>query len=59
MKVEYHPSTVSDLNDAISHYNDERAGLGAAFRAEVYAAIDRVLENPHLYAEVSGVRRAR
>ena len=58
MKVEYHPSTASDLNDVISHYDHQRAGLGTAFRAEVYATIDRVIENPEFYAEVSGVRRA-
>lgn len=58
MRVEYHPSTASDLNDAISHYNDLQVGLGDSFRDEVYAAIDRILENPKIYAEVKGVRRA-
>ena len=58
MKVEYHPSTVADLNAAISHYDRQRAGLGSLFRAEVYALIDRVIEDPQLYAEVKGVRRA-
>lgn len=58
MKVEYHPSTASDLNDAFNHYDDLQAGLGNAFRDEIYAAIDRVLENPEIHAAVKGVRRA-
>lgn len=58
MRVEYHPSTTSDLNDAINHYNDKRTGLGDSFRVEVYAAIDRIIENPELFSEVKGVRRA-
>lgn len=58
MTVEYHPSAASDLNDAIDYYDGQRAGLGAVLRADVYAAIERVIDNPELYAEVTGVRRA-
>lgn len=58
MKVEYHPLTTSDLNEAANHYNEQKNNLGNEFRAEVYAAMKRVRENPYLYAEVVGVRRA-
>jgi hypothetical protein len=42
MIVQYHPLTASDLDSAISYYNQQRAGLGEEFRAEVYAAIERI-----------------
>ncbi|WP_295434049.1 type II toxin-antitoxin system RelE/ParE family toxin [uncultured Thiodictyon sp.] len=58
MKVEYHPRTVSDLNDAVAYYNKQRDGLGAEFRSEIYAAIARVSANPFQYAMVEGgIRR--
>jgi hypothetical protein len=50
MRVEYHPLTTSDLNNAVKYYNQERLGLGEEFRAEVYAAIERVRANPSQYA---------
>lgn len=58
MKVEYHPLTVSDLNNAVAYYNQQRVGLGDEFRSEVYAAIARVRANPSQYAIVEhGIRR--
>jgi plasmid stabilization system protein ParE len=58
MKVEYHPLTASDVNEAVKHYNERRAGLGNEFRAEVYATIERIRNNPYIYTEIEGVRRA-
>jgi toxin ParE1/3/4 len=52
MRVEYHPLTVSDLNDAVAYYNSQRTGLGEALRSEVLAAIERIRANPALYAVV-------
>ena len=46
MIVQYHPLTTSDLNSAISYYNQQRAGLGEEFRSEVYATIERIRSNP-------------
>jgi len=58
MKAEYHPETVNDLNSAVLRYNEIRPGLGDALRAEVYAAVDRVLSNPLAYPRVEGeIRR--
>jgi len=51
-RAEYHPRTVSDLNSAVTHYNDLRQGLGDELRSEVYAAIDRILANPRQFAVV-------
>lgn len=52
MRVEYHPLTVSDLNDAVVYYNQQRAGHGEEFRSEVYAAIARIRANSSQYAVV-------
>ncbi len=52
MKVEFHVGTVDDLNAATTHYNSLNPGLGDALRAEVYAAVDRVLSHPQQYAVV-------
>ena len=49
MRLEYHPSTVSDLNRAIRFYEGQRPGLGAECRAEIYAAIERVHQSPKHY----------
>lgn len=57
MKVEYHPATASELNNAVARYNNLHNGLGDSLRSEVYAAIDRIIDNPTIYPEVDGVRR--
>ncbi len=58
-RVEYHPRTASDLNSAVTHYNDLRQDLGDELRSEVYAAIDRILANPRQFAVVErDVRRS-
>ncbi|MGH8225651.1 MAG: type II toxin-antitoxin system RelE/ParE family toxin [Gammaproteobacteria bacterium] len=58
MKVEYHPSTTNDLNEAVRYYNEKQTTLGDQLRSEVYAAIELVRKNPEIYAEAQGVRRA-
>lgn len=58
MNVEYHPLTVSDLNNAVAYLNQQRAGLGDELRSEVYAAIERIRANPaHHPIVVDGIRR--
>ncbi len=58
MKIEYHPFTVDDISNAEAYYEEQRPGLSHAFRVEVLQAIEHITENPLLYAEVKGVRRA-
>ncbi len=58
MKIEYHPLTTSDLNEAEKHYCEQQPDFGREFRIEVYAAIKRIRDNPYLCAEEQGVRRA-
>lgn len=59
MRIEYYPSTVSDLKRAVSYYESLRYGLGAECRAEIYETIERILEPPRRYRIVDeDVRRA-
>lgn len=46
MKVEFHPSTVDDVNEAASFYARARPGLDAEFREEIDAAVERIIRNP-------------
>jgi plasmid stabilization system protein ParE len=58
MRVEYHPLTVTDLNNAAAYYNQRRPGLGDEFRTEVNSAIERVCAGPSQHAIVEhGIRR--
>lgn len=58
MRVEYHPEAAEDLNGATDHHNSLRATLGEALRAEVYGAIERIVQNPRQYRVVENeIRR--
>lgn len=58
MIVDYHPHTVSDLNNAAGYYNQQRPGLGDVFRSEVYATIERIRSNPYQFPPLErGIRR--
>ena len=58
MRVEFHPSTVEDVNQAASYYQRARAGLEHEFRVEVDAAINRICETPLIFPMVQGqIRR--
>ena len=58
MRIEYHPLTVSELNNAVVYYNQQRARLGDELRTEVYATIDRVRASPLQYTIIErGMRR--
>lgn len=58
MRVEYHPESADDLNDAVGYYNRLRPGLGDALRLEVYAVVDRIALKPAQYRVVEGeIRR--
>ena len=46
MRVEFHHSTVDDVNEAASRYGRARAGLDAEFRAEIDAVVERIARNP-------------
>ena len=46
MKLEFHPSTAFDVNQAVSYYERQRPGLGSDLRGELDAALVRIVENP-------------
>lgn len=53
-----HADAEAELREAIANYERQRAGLGREFRAELEATLERVRENPYLYAaeDESGAR---
>lgn len=58
MKVEYHPSTINDLNRAVEFYEQQRIGLGDELRDEIYQTIARIAANPFIYRPITGhIRR--
>lgn len=42
MRLEFHPSTIADVNEALSYYQHARPGLEAEFRRELDTAITRI-----------------
>jgi toxin ParE1/3/4 len=58
MKVEFHPRTTDDFQQAISFYESNQSGVSDLFRADLYQTIDLVADNPLLFAQVAGIRRA-
>ena len=58
MRVEHHPATATELNDAVRYLNTQRSGLGAELREEITATIGRIKEAPFRYSVVGGdIRR--
>ncbi|MEO6907994.1 MAG: type II toxin-antitoxin system RelE/ParE family toxin [Abditibacteriaceae bacterium] len=57
MRIEYHPATITDINEAATFYNKRQAGLRDRFRNEVYATIGRIQDNPSAFPQVEGVHR--
>jgi hypothetical protein len=57
MRIEYHPETITELNEAVEFYNKRQAQLGDNFREEVYAAISRIQANPLMFKQTESFRR--
>jgi toxin ParE1/3/4 len=53
-----HADAEEELRKALEHYEERRPGLGREFLTEFEAALERVRENPYLYAaeDESGAR---
>jgi len=45
MRLEFHPSTVQDVNEATAYYEHRRAGLASEFRSELDAALARIAQS--------------
>lgn len=53
MNIRFLAPARAELRDAISYYEGIRAGLGASFRDEVYAAVSRIERHPQAWRELS------
>jgi toxin ParE1/3/4 len=53
-----HTDAEAELRHALEYYEQQRPGLGREFREEFEAALERVRQNPYLYAaeDDSGAR---
>jgi toxin ParE1/3/4 len=56
--VTLHADAEAELRETLDYYESRRSGLGGEFRREFEAALERVRENPQLYAaeDDTGVR---
>jgi ParE-like toxin of type II ParDE toxin-antitoxin system len=62
VRFEFAAAAEWELDDAVNHYNQQRAGLGDEFVAEVGRAVDQVLAHPHAWQVLDadlGIRRCR
>src|SRR5215468_7687444 len=55
----FHRLAERELNEAASYYEDQKAGLGARFLAEVGRCIELLVENPEAGPVVLGPVRRR
>jgi plasmid stabilization system protein ParE len=58
MKVEFHPLTTDDFNQASGFYEQSHPGISELFRTDFANTIDSIIENPLIFAEMNGIRRA-
>lgn len=59
MRLEFHPSTTGDVREASTFYEQQRAGLGALFLAELDQALARIARTPFAFpVVVTHVRRS-
>ena len=54
-KVEIHPEAQAEVDATIAWYEQEGAGLGLEFLAEVDRAIDRVVQRPVAWRSYAGM----
>jgi hypothetical protein len=58
--VSYRPEVEDDVVNAVTWYDDKRSGLGDEFLLEYLAAIQRIRNNPFLFAvAANGLRPCR
>ncbi|QDU97794.1 type II toxin-antitoxin system RelE/ParE family toxin [Lignipirellula cremea] len=59
-QLSYRPEVEDDLFDAVAWYDDKRLGLGDEFLLEFMAGIQRIRDNPLLFAvATNGLRPCR
>jgi plasmid stabilization system protein ParE len=53
MNYSFHPSARAELDEAVSYYEDCRAGLGLQFAKEVYSTVHRIMQFPEAWSHLS------
>jgi len=60
MKIDFLRPAVIELNAAITYYNEQSEGLGFEFAAEVHRTLERILQYPEAWTQISKrTRRCR
>jgi hypothetical protein len=53
MKYFFHPSARIELNEAIDYYEKCKTGLGSEFAKEIYSTIQRIIQLPEAWIQIS------
>lgn len=53
MSFTIHPLAKVELNDAVDYYEEQQPGLGLEFAEEVFSTIQRILQFPTAWTELS------
>ncbi len=58
MRLEFHPSTAKDVQDAVRYFENQSHGLADKFQVEVNEALDRICANPSRFPIIkANIRR--
>lgn len=58
MRAEFHPDAAEEFREAVRYYEQEAAGVGMLFVAEVHRTISFLCEHPHAAPDLGGgIRR--
>lgn len=56
-RVDFHPDAAEEARMVATFYEERQEGLGSDFQQELAAALDRIGDNPQMYAEeADGIR---
>jgi len=53
MKIEFLEPAKTEFTEAVLYYNDESEGLGYEFAAEINRTIERIVEYPEAWPQLS------
>jgi len=57
MKYSFHPSEITELQEAINYYEECQSGLGLEFAREIYSTIQRIIHFSEAWPNLSGNTR--
>ena len=58
MRLEFHPDTAKDVQDAVRYFENQRPGLADEFQLEVSEALDRICASPSRFPKIeANIRR--